>query len=101
MAELLIEVGGRGYRLACGDGEEEALRAAARHLDRHASSVTERLGAVSEVRLLLMAALLTASEHLETKPAPQAHPALEALAARAEALAQALEQGLEEAADKP
>lgn len=107
MAELQVSVGGRPYRLACRDGDEEPLRAAARLLDRHATDVIEGLGAVGEARLLLMAALQVAGAYLDQKgaaaPAAPADPvaspaaitdqdpALDALVARAEGLADALE----------
>ncbi len=112
MAEVNINVGGREYRLACRDGEEEDLRAAASLLDARVSNLNENLGSVGEARLLLMAALLVSGELLERKlgrggPAerpsaiPSAAPsslpgpdraAFEALAIRAETLANRLEE---------
>jgi cell division protein ZapA len=107
MAEVNLLVGGREYRLACRDGEEEDLRAAASLLDARVSNLSENLGSVGEARLLLMAALLVSGELLERKlgqsatalasPAPASpapapdRAAFEALARRAEALASRLE----------
>ena len=104
MAEVTLSIGGRAYKLACRDGEEEDLRAAGGLLESRVSSLMQAHGAVAEPRLLLMAALLVSGELLERKatearlspfPAPQQLPNLaqyEALAARAEALAQRLEE---------
>ena len=122
MAEVSVNVGGRTYRLACRDGEEEDLRAAASLLDSRVSNLNENLGSVGEARLLLMAALLVSGELLERKlgsassgaksgapqptpqptPQPASQPApanagpdratYEALARRVEALASTLEE---------
>lgn len=95
MAEVMLSVGGRAYRLACRDGEEEALRAAGHHLDRYAGTILEALGAVGESRLLLMAALQVTGELLARPAAPPSGPAdlseLVLLADRVEALASRLE----------
>ena len=67
MAEISLSIGGRAYKLACRDGEEEDLRAAAGLLDSRVSSLMQAHGAVAEPRLLLMAALLVSGELLERK----------------------------------
>lgn len=96
MADVLVSVGGHAYRLACRDGEEPALRAAARLLDSRAGQLAASLGALTESRLLLMAGLMVAGERLEGAPASYAEHApdcerLERLSARLEALADRLE----------
>jgi len=112
MAEVNVNVGGRDYRLACRNGEEDDLLAAASLLDSRVSNLNENLGSVGEARLLLMAALLVSGELLERKlgkasgasgsspPPAQAvasNPApdraiYEALARRVESLATTLEE---------
>lgn len=111
MAEVTLSVGGRAYKLACRDGEEDDLRAAGGLLESRVASLMEAHGAVAEPRLLLMAALLVSGELLERKanearltpfasqaPATAGSDAMpdraayEALAARAEALARRLEE---------
>lgn len=117
MAEVSLTIGGRAYRLACRDGEEADLRAAAGLLESRVASLMQAHGAVAEPRLLLMAALLLSGELLEERsnaarltpslkavPGDSAAPdgtaidapmdlaGLEALARRAEALAQRLEE---------
>ena len=104
MAEVTLTIGGRAYKLACRDGEEDDLRAAGGLLESRVGSLMDAHGAVAEPRLLLMAALLVSGELLERKsndarlspfPAPAQGPSMaqfEALAQRAEALAQRLEE---------
>ena len=96
MAEVMLSIGGRAYKLACRDGEEPALRAAGHYLDSKSSALVEGLGALGEARLLLMAALQVTGELLDERrgaPPPASAitvPGLEALVARAEALAEQL-----------
>lgn len=60
MPELEIIVGGRPFRVACQDGEEHFLRAAAQMLDSEAQPLIAQLGRLPETRLLLMAGLMLA-----------------------------------------
>jgi cell division protein ZapA len=96
VADVLVSVGGRSYRLACRDGEEEALRAAARHLDARAMGIVKALGALTESRLLLMAGLQVVSE-LHERAGASSVIGLDDLAQDLEALATRLESiaGLE------
>lgn len=93
MAEVVLTVAGRPYRLACRDGEEAALAAAGRAVDARASALAGSLGAVGEARLLLMTALSFAGDP-ESAPSAAAlpSPALADLANRLESLAEHLEQ---------
>lgn len=103
MAEVDLIIAGRAYRVACRDGEEENLRAAARMVDGKSREALAGLGSLSEARQLLFASLLLADQLIEKRqgdPGPPADPAVdnrlaeqaETLAARLEALADALEQ---------
>lgn len=67
MAEVSLTIGGRAYKLACRDGEEDDLRAAAGLLQSRVASLMQAHGSVAEPRLLLMAALLVSGELLERK----------------------------------
>jgi cell division protein ZapA len=96
MGQINVTIGGRSYPLACGDGEEAHLTALAEHLQRKAEELTGALGTMSEPRLLLMAGILVADELFEIRrksgtPDPSELIRFEQLAARAEALANALE----------
>ena len=99
MAEVDLTIAGRPYRVACRDGEEDSLRAAAALVDAKSREALAGLGTMSEARQLLFASLLLADQLVDQRPLP-AEPAppdpllaesVQALAARLEALAVALE----------
>ncbi len=60
MPEVEISIGGRVFGVACQEGEEHYLQAAAQHLDNEASVLVKQMGRLSESRLLLMAGLMLA-----------------------------------------
>lgn len=62
MAEMRISIGGRDFEVACQEGEEPFLRAAARLLDTEASSLISQIGRIPETRMLLMAGLMIADK---------------------------------------
>ena len=101
MAALIdISIAGRTYQVACREGEEESLRAAARLVDGKSREALAGLGTLSEARQFLFASLLLADQLMDKNPEAAAavagpDPALaeraESLAARLEALAEQLE----------
>ena len=99
MASLIdINIAGRSYQVACREGEEENLRAAARLVDGKSREALAGLGTLSEARQFLFASLLLADQMIEGKPdAAPPPPPLEpagpdpVLVERAEALANRLE----------
>ena len=127
MPEVRITIGGRQFDVACQEGEENYLHAAAKMLDDEARVLTNQIGRIPETRMLLMAGLMLADKsagmddrlrELEAKIAEQAEEieslkntplpipekvevpvvpnsvkdSLAELAARAEALASAVEE---------
>ncbi len=60
MPEVEIEIGGRTFEVACQDGEEHYLHAAAKMLDEEASVLSAQIGRIPETRMLLMARLMLA-----------------------------------------
>lgn len=103
MADVNIQIAGRSYNLACREGEEENLVAAARMVDAKSREALAGLGALSESRQLLFASLLIADQMLE-RPGAAAKleevdlaPRVNALAERLEKLAERLEGSLSEA----
>lgn len=80
MAELRITIGGRDFDVACQEGEEQYLRAAAAMLDNEAQSLSQQLGRIPEARMLLMAGLMLADK------AAGAEDNVRVLSARVEAL---------------
>ena len=119
MPQVEVNVGGRVFEVACQDGEEPFLIAAAKMLDTEASSLSSQIGRVPESRMLLMAGLMLADKtaaledkvreaeaklaHQQSQPAPEPErievptvprEVIETLAemtAQAEALAQDLD----------
>ena len=102
MAEVSLSVGGYHYQVACRDGEEAHLQRLGELVDAKANEARSAVGNASEVRQLLLSALLFADEALEeNRPspaagAPQIPPgmatALDALAVRVELIATRLEK---------
>ncbi|TQS72555.1 cell division protein ZapA [Rhodobacteraceae bacterium] len=60
MAEVTVTIGGRGFEVACQDGEEKYLHSAAAMLDREAGVLVEQIGRIPEGKMLLMAGLMLA-----------------------------------------
>lgn len=117
MPELTVTIGGRAFPVACQDGEEHFLRSAAAMLDAEAQPLVAQMGRLPEAKMLLMAGLMLADKtaavedeirtlkarlaELEARPEtrvevpvipPQVTETLAEIAARAEALAQRLDE---------
>lgn len=60
MAEVEFKIGHKDYRLAAQDGEERLLQRAAAILDGEARQILEQAGRMPEPRLLLLAGLMLA-----------------------------------------
>jgi len=105
MAQVDLIIAGRSYQIACREGEEENLKAAARLVDAKSREALSGLGTLSESRQLLFASLLLADQLVEgrTEAAPAAEPdpiigqRVAAIAERLEALANSLENEAAEA----
>ncbi|SEO28548.1 cell division protein ZapA [Salinihabitans flavidus] len=130
MPEVEINIGGRVFEVACQEGEEKYLQAAAKMLDDEAQVLAQQIGRIPESRMLLMAGLMLADktagmedrlremearlseqtaelEALRAAPAPEPErievpvvpqdvtESLAELAARAEALADEVEEKVE------
>ncbi|HEX6783124.1 MAG TPA: cell division protein ZapA [Sphingomicrobium sp.] len=96
MASMVdLSIAGRVYPVACREGEEDSLRAAAQLVDSKSREALAGLGTLSEARQFLFASLLLADQLIDKKPeaAASLRPALPdpVLAARADALAERLE----------
>ncbi|MCV6586563.1 MAG: cell division protein ZapA [Marinibacterium sp.] len=62
MPEVMIEIGGRKFEVACQEGEESYLQAAAGMLDDEAQVLSDQIGRMPEGRMLLMAGLMLADK---------------------------------------
>lgn len=60
MPDLMLEIGGRVFEVACEPGQENSLHRAARLLDVEATRVAEAIGRSTEKRTLLLAGLMLA-----------------------------------------
>ena len=97
MAQVDLFIAGRTYQIACRDGEEESLKAAARLVDAKSREALSGLGTLSESRQLLFASLLLADQLVEgsggaaaVAPAPAEPDPI--IAERASVLAERLER---------
>jgi cell division protein ZapA len=100
MAKVELHVGARIYEVYCRDGEEDHFRAMAAVLDAKAADMTRTLGGMTENRMLLFAGpdagrragdAACGRENSSAAPDPRPARAVQALAARIERLAEALE----------
>lgn len=62
MSTVNVLVNGRAYGVGCEDGQEAHVESLARIFDEQVAEVAAQVGQVGELRLFLMAALLTADE---------------------------------------
>ena len=62
MPEVNVKIGNRNYALACNDGEEPHLQAAAKLLSTEADTLQSQIGRVTESRMLLMSGLMLADK---------------------------------------
>ena len=62
MPELRITIGERPFTVACQEGEEHFLQAAAGMLDQEAMALKDQIGRLPESRMLLMAGLMLADK---------------------------------------
>ena len=69
MASLIdLNIAGRSYQVACREGEEDNLRAAARLVDGKSREALAGLGTLSEARQFLFASLLLADQLIDKSP---------------------------------
>lgn len=66
MPSVDVSINGRNYSLTCEPGEEPRLRELAAHVDSKVTALADSVGQIGDARLLLMASLLIAEEHLST-----------------------------------
>ena len=67
-----LTIAGRTYQVACREGEEENLRAAARLVDGKSREALAGLGTLSEARQFLFASLLLADQLIDKIPSAAA-----------------------------
>ena len=72
MAQVMVTIAGRSYRMACGDGDESRLESLAAAFDGRIEELRGAFGEIGDMRLHVMAALTVADELDETKARLQA-----------------------------
>lgn len=60
MPQVEVRIGARAFEVACQEGEEHYLHAAAGLLDVEASALSSQIGRMPEAKMLLMAGLMLA-----------------------------------------
>ena len=60
MPQVEVEIGGRTFEVACQEGEEAFLHAAAAMLNVEATALTDQMGRMPETGMLLMSGLMLA-----------------------------------------
>ncbi|HEY0292920.1 MAG TPA: cell division protein ZapA [Hansschlegelia sp.] len=67
MAQVTVQIGGRDYKMACGEGEEQHLLDLARSVDERHNQLKGQFGEVGDIRLSIMTAIMMADELNEAK----------------------------------
>ncbi len=62
MAQVVVSIAGRTYRMACDDGEEARLEQLARDFDTRISGLRASFGEIGDQRIVVMAALTLSDE---------------------------------------
>jgi len=67
MVNVTVKFNNQDYHLACKDGESGRLLQLADYVNGKADMIAEAMGSVSDIRLLLMTAILLADELYEAR----------------------------------
>jgi cell division protein ZapA len=67
MAQVTVSIGGRSFRLACNEGEEEHLQGLALQVDAKFGAMHNSFGEIGDQRLMVMTALTLADECAEAR----------------------------------
>ena len=67
MAQVVVTIAGRTYRMACEDGQESHILALAQHVDSKMAGLRTGFGEIGDQRLVVMAAITIADELAEAR----------------------------------
>ena len=67
MSKVTISLNGRAFTIGCEEGQQAYLRDLASHLDGHVRDLSDKVGQIGDLRLLLMASLIVADEMREAQ----------------------------------
>jgi cell division protein ZapA len=65
MAQVIVTINGRQFRMACEDGQEEHLTRLAHDFDQRIGELRAKFGEIGDTRLTVMAALTVADQLFE------------------------------------
>lgn len=65
MAQIIVTINGRSFRMACDDGEEDRLTALAQRFDGCIDSLRGSFGEIGDLRLTVMAGIMVTDELAE------------------------------------
>ena len=65
MAQVIVTINGRQFRMACEDGQEEHLTRLAHDFDQRIGELRAKFGEIGDTRLTVMAALTIADQLFE------------------------------------
>lgn len=101
MAQITVTVGGRPYRMACADGEEEHLESLARTVDDRITELRGSFGEIGDQRLAVMAAISIADELSEsTRKITRLNGEIEGLTDAQQTAQSSVDAAAESAADR-
>lgn len=67
MPQIVVTIDEKTYRMACREGEEAHLTALAAEVDGRIAELRKSFGEIGDLRLMVMAAIMTADELSETR----------------------------------
>ena len=67
MAQVVVTINGRSYRIACEDGQEEHLTELSGYVSEKVKELVGAVGQIGDTRLLVMASLLISDELTDTR----------------------------------
>jgi cell division protein ZapA len=67
MAQVVVTIDGKAYRMACEEGQESHLEGLAQNFDRYVGHLKSQFGEIGDLRLTVMAAIMVMDELSEAK----------------------------------
>jgi cell division protein ZapA len=65
MAQVVVTIDGKSYRMACEEGQEAHLEGLAQNFDRYVSHLKSQFGEIGDLRITVMSAIMVMDELAE------------------------------------
>jgi cell division protein ZapA len=62
MAQVIVTIDGKAYRMACEEGQESHLEGLAQNFDRYVGHLKTQFGEIGDLRLTVMASIMVMDE---------------------------------------